>query len=289
VIRFLVNPAASGGKAGRALERLRHLAAVAGAELRVSRNAEDLVDQARQASADGVARLLVAGGDGTFHHAVQGLAESESALGLIPLGRGNDLARSLGVPEELERAVDLALTGPVRAVDLGRLNSRYFGVYCGVGFDSEVAGFVHAGGGRFLGPLAYVYGVLRTLASFRCPTVEVEHDEGRIEQRALFVTVNNCPRFGGGMLIAPQATVDDARLDLVTVEEISRLQFLRVFPQVYRGTHVGHPAVKIVRTRHAHIRVDRELAMFADGEPVMVAGPAGVTVETCAGCLKVVS
>lgn len=289
MIRFLVNPAAGGGKAGRSLERLRHRAAQAGAELRVSRSAEDLANQARQASTDGVARLVVAGGDGTFHHAVQGLAESESALGLVPLGRGNDLARSLEVPDELDRAVDLALSGPVRAVDLGRLNSRYFGVYCGVGFDSEVAGFVHAGGGRVFGPLAYVYGVLRTLASFRCPTVEVEHDEGRIEHRALFVTVNNCPRFGGGMLIAPEAAVDDARLDLVTVEEISRLQLLRVFPQVYRGTHVGHPAVKIVRTRRAHIRVDRNLVMFADGEPVAVAGSTGVTVEVCAGCLRVVS
>ncbi len=288
MIRFLVNPSSGGGKGRRLLPRLRSLAAAAGAELVVSRDEQELRSQARLAVRQGVERLIVAGGDGTFHHALQGLAGTDCALGLVPLGRGNDLAQTLGVPPGLEESVERAVSGPIRPIDLGRVGDRYFAVYCGVGFDSEVARFVHEKKGLARGRAVYVYGVLRTLASFSPPVLEVEHDAGRFRGRAMFAVVSNCPCFGGGMRIAPSAEVVDGQLDLVILEEISRLELLRVFPKVYRGRHTDHPAVTIVRTARARLAVDREMAMFGDGEPLLRLGVEPVEVEVAPGALWVV-
>jgi len=287
-IRFLVNPAAGGGQGERALSPLGEAAAKAGAELVVSQNVEDLAAQARQAAEDGVERLVAAGGDGTFHHVAQGLTGSECAMGLVPLGRGNDLAGTLGIPSELPRAVEVAIGGPVRRIDVGQVDRHSFLGYCGVGFDSEVASYVQQGRGPFSGQAAYVYGVLRTLAAFKPPVIRVEHDGGVYESGAMFAVVCNHSRFGGGMFIAPEARIDDGMLDLVVVEAVSKLKLLRIFPKVYKGEHVGHPAVTIVRTRSARLYVDRTMTMASDGEPIMEVGEQGVEVSVRPGALGVV-
>ena len=288
MIRFLLNPAAGGGKGARSLPRLRDLAAAAGSEVWLSDSAADLTRLARRAVEGGVERLVVAGGDGTFHQVEQGLAGTQCALGLIPLGRGNDLARTLEVPEGLEEAVEFALQGPIHSIDLGRVDSYCFAGYCGVGFDSEVAGYVHSGSRVFKGPVAYPVGVVRNVLFYRSPTVRVEHDGGVIEGARLFVSIVNCRRFGGGMIIAPEASLTDGLLDLVAVADISRLELLKLFPRVYKGEHVGHPAVEIVRTRRVHVSVDRPMRMFSDGEPMLNVDRPGVTVEIWPGALRVV-
>lgn len=287
MIRFLVNPAAGGGKARRALEVLSRAAGELGAPLHTSHDLEDLVASSRQAAADGVERLLVAGGDGTFHHVAQGVAGTDCALGLIPLGRGNDLAGTLDVEGDLEKAIETAVTSPISRFDLGRVESWVFNGYCGLGFDSAAARRAHRGSRVFRGPLAYPAAVLGTLASFRAPVVVVEHDEGVFEGRAMFVTVCNCPRFGGGMMIAPEARMDDGLFDLVIVEEVSKLNLLRVFPRVYKGTHQGHPAIRIIRTRSATIRVDPPQWLFSDGEPVREVRDEAIQAEIWPGALRV--
>lgn len=287
-IRFLVNPASGGGKGEAALRRLRELAAKAGADLVVSKSAEDLSLQARLAAEKRVERLVAAGGDGTFHHVMQGLVGTDCAMGLVPLGRGNDLARSLGVPQQLPQAVEVAMGGPIRRIDVGQVEQQFFVGYCGVGFDSEVAHYVQQGKGPFSGQAAYVWGVLRTLAAFRPPIIRVEHDEGTYERAAMFAVVCNHSRFGGGMIIAPEARIDDGVLDLVVVEAISKLKLLRIFPKVYKGEHVGHPAVTLVKTRSARIRVDRPMIMASDGEPILEVGAQGVQASIRPGALGVV-
>src|SRR3954465_9958427 len=120
-VRFLVNPAAGRGTGKANLDRIRVLASKLGAGLCVSRKVSDLSEQAREAAEDGMERLLVAGGDGTMHHAVQGLAGTSCALGVIPLGSGNDLAGTLEVPPDLEAAVERAVSGEIRRIDLVRV------------------------------------------------------------------------------------------------------------------------------------------------------------------------
>ncbi len=283
---LLVNPAADRGAGRRLLPGLRELAAVRGLAVVVTASVEELRREARRAAGDGRERLLVAGGDGTFHHAVQELAGSATALGMIPMGSGNDLPATLGVPLELPAALEVALDAQPRPIDLGRAGQGWFAIYCGVGFDGEVARR-NRRVRRLRGRAAYVYAVLRELAAFVPPRLRVEHDHGIFEGEATMAIAANCPRFGGGMRIAPAARPDDGALDLVIVEKIRRLELLRVFPGVYRGRHVGHPAVSIVRTRRAAIASDRPLAPWVDGEELVPPPGSPLRIELAAGALLV--
>jgi diacylglycerol kinase (ATP) len=288
MVRFLLNPAAGRGAGAAHIHRLRILASRAGAGLVSSKNGADLAEQARRAVADGVERLIVAGGDGTMHQVAQGLVGTECALGVVPLGSGNDLSGTLGVPPELEPAVERALNGPVRRIDVAKVGETYCIGYAGVGFDSEVTRFANQV--KILrGPLIYPYAVIHTLATFKPPRMRVEYDEGVFEGKAMFAVAANLPRFGGGMRIAPDAQIDDGLLDLVIVREISRRTLLSVFPRVYTGSHVHHPAVLLVRTARVSITLDREMTIYGGGEPVLPA-PAGmsITVETVPRALAVI-
>jgi len=288
-IRFLVNPASGRGTGKSHLDRIRVLASRLGAGLVVSRKVSDLAEQARRAAEDGVERLLVAGGDGTMHYAAQGLAGSACALGVIPLGSGNDLAGTLGIPPDLEVAVERAAKGAIRRIDLLRVGEVFSASYAGVGFDSEVTRYANEV--KVLrGPLIYFYSVIHTLITFEPPWMKVVHDGGTFEGKVMFTVVNNLPRFGGGMRIAPDAVIDDGLLDLVIVREVPKSVLLSIFPKVYGGKHVGHPAVTLVRTRRAEITLDRAMTMYGGGEPLrpMAAGEA-VAVEVMPGGLAVVT
>jgi diacylglycerol kinase (ATP) len=287
-IRFLVNPSAGRGTGRANLDRIRVLASKLGAGLCVSRKVGDLAEQARRAAEDGVERLLVAGGDGTMHYAVQGLAGTSCALGVIPLGSGNDLAGTLGVPPDVDAAVERAVSGEIRRIDLVRVGDVFSVSYAGVGFDSEVTRYANEM--KILrGPLIYFYAVIHTLVTFVPPRMRIVHDTGKFEGRVMFTVVNNLPRFGGGMRIAPEARIDDGLLDLVIVKEVPKPVLLSIFPKVYNGRHVGHPAVQIVRTRRAEITIDRTMTMYGGGEPLRVV-EAGepVAVEVVPGGLAVV-
>lgn len=295
---FLVNPGGGRGRTGARMEPLRRLAARAGAPLLVSRDVADLERLAREAVAAGALRLLVAGGDGTVHHALQALAGAETALGILPLGSGNDLAGALGVPADLERAVDLALSAPVRSIDLGAAGGRYFAGVAGLGFDSEVNRYANTIR-RLPGGLVYVWAVLRMLRGFRPPRLDIEFEgagEGGQEGTAppfsgpvMFVALANSPRYGGGMRIAPEARLDDGLLDCVVVRAISRPALLRVFPGVFRGAHVRHPAVTVVRAPAAALRLDRPLTSYGDGEPLVEVGEQPVRFAVLPGALRVIA
>jgi diacylglycerol kinase (ATP) len=287
-IRFLLNPAAGRGTGRAHLDRIRVLASKLGAGLCVSRKVSDLAEQARKAAEDGVERLLVAGGDGTMHHAVQGLAGTSCALGVIPLGSGNDLAGTLGIPPDLDAAVDRAVKGEIRRIDLARAGETFCVGYAGVGFDSEVTRYANEM--KILrGPLIYFYAVIHTLVTFVPPRMRVVYDGGEFDGRAMFAVVNNLPRFGGGMRIAPEARIDDGLLDLVIVKEIPKSTLLSVFPKVYGGKHVGHPAVTLVRTRRVEITIDRAMTMYGGGEPLLpMAAGVPVVVEVVPGGLAVI-
>jgi len=291
MIRLLVNPSAGRGSGAACLEMLRPLAERAGTEVQVSTDAEDLIGKARRAADDGVERLLVAGGDGTVHQAVQGLAQSGCALGFVPLGSGNDLANALGIPADPEAAVDVALTREPRSIDLGRVTGaagrRWFAIYCGVGFDSEVtrrANQVRVLRGRWI----YPWAVVKTLFGFRPPTYHLQHDRGTFDEPGMFITVANGPTFGAGMRIAPDARLNDGHFDLVTVRKLPKWKLLQVFPKVYTGDHVGYPEVDIVRTARVHIGLDREMTLYGDGEALIPIGPDGVEVEMVSGALRVI-
>ena len=288
MIRFLANPEGGRGRVAEHLDELRQLASAAGLELAVSRDAADLTAQARRAAEEGCERLLVAGGDGTVHFAVQGLAGSACALAVVPLGSGNDFAASLGGPSGLAAAVDHALHGAVRAIDLVRVGERFFACVGGLGFDSaanEVANQVR----RLRGSWIYLYSVLHTLVTFRAPRLKIHFEGGSFHGAALMVAIANAPRYGGGMHIAPAAAMDDGLLDLVIIKKVGLPTFLRVFPKVYKGTHVTHPAILQAKSPWVHVLPDRELPAYGDGERLTTVGSQGARFEIVPGALRVVA
>lgn len=324
--RLLINPAAGSRRhRRRRLERLAELGRRRGVAVEVTASADDLARRARLAAEEGVERLLVVGGDGSVHHAVQGLAGTATALGVIPAGTGNDFAAAIGTPSAPEAAVRHALEAPIRRVDLGRLRAGpgassagseprsaagersdaaiaaspsaaggdvdgggiWFSTYAGVGFDGEVARRAHQQHRFLSGNAIYVGAVLRTLIDFTPPRLAVEHDGGRFDGRVMFVTVANGPAFGGGMRIAPAARNDDGVLDLVIVRAIPRRTLLAVFPKVYAGRHLGHPAVDLATTRRVRIALERQMVAYADGEPALAVGEAGIEIEVVPGALAV--
>jgi diacylglycerol kinase (ATP) len=221
----------------------------------------------------------VAGGDGALHYAIQGLAGTGCALGIVPVGSGNDLARALGIEDKPLEAARRALAGIPRPIDLGRLGGRYFAGTIGLGFDGEVARFVNEMSGWPPGAMAYPYALLRTLWRFEPPVLRVEHDSGRFEDHAMLAVFANSPFFGGGMKIAPGAELDDGLLDLVILERVAPFRLATIFPRVYRGSHVKDPRVHFWRSRSATFHANRALTFWADGEPVLPLKDEGATVE----------
>ena len=285
---LLVNPTAGGGRsrgvslaAANTLRELGHHLDVV-----VTTRRGDVERLARDAAARGLARVLVCGGDGTVHEGVNGLAGSDTALGILPGGRGNDLAATLGVPLDPAAAARHLTEAPTRRIDLGVVNDRRFGTTAGIGFDADVATRTNRGAWRRAGRFAYVGGILASLVAFRAPHLRVTAGAARRDGRYMMCAVSNTGRYGGGVLIAPDASADDGLLDLCLIRHASRLRLLRILPSAYRGEHVRAAEVEMLRAAEVEVSADRELPIIADGEAAGTT-PARITVER--GALLVVA
>jgi len=286
--RVLLNPVAGRGRGARLRPRLAALAAGAGLQLIETTSPEDLARRAGEAAGEGLDRLLVAGGDGTWHHAARGLAGSATALAPIPLGTGNDLARELGYPFPTARAFAAALEGRVERIDLGRIGDRRFCGVAGVGFDAAVAEYARSRVRMLRGPAVYAWATLATLASYRTPSVRLDGGDADFRGDVFLVAFANTSHYGGGMRIAPHADPGDGRLEVVIVRRISKLRLLSVFPKVYRGAHIGHPAIEICSARSVAATFGSPQRINADGESAGWTGPGALEVAVEPASLAVV-
>ena len=286
---LVLNPRAGGlVTRGRGVAVVREARRM-GAEIVATRSVDQLMEAVSSAAVKGVERVVVAGGDGTLHHALQALAGTQAALGVVPAGRGNDLARTLEVPLHAVQALRHALTAPIQSIDLGRVGKRWYACIGGVGFDGEVAAVARRVGKAMPGPFVYPWALIRKLPGFVPPHVRVEYDGTVWEGRTMMALFANGTTFGGGMRIAPQAVLDDGLLDLVLVREVSKLELLRVFPRVYRGAHVDHPAVSVARAAEARVTADRPLIPWGDGEPLDEVPAREITFRVVPRALRVVT
>ncbi|HEX5969173.1 MAG TPA: YegS/Rv2252/BmrU family lipid kinase [Intrasporangium sp.] len=272
-VALIVNPTAGKG-AGRTLgEATRRLLLSKGRDVvDVSgRTWSEACARAGDEVRRGVDALVVVGGDGLVHLAVNLVAGSTTPIGVVAAGTGNDFARNLGLPiRDAARAVDVITRGAVRTIDAGRVTgpsgeTKWFAGVLGAGFDA----IVNARAARMRWPrgqMRYNLAVLRELPLFKPIPYVVELDGRRIETSAMLVAVANMPSFGGGMRVCPDADPTDGLFDVLVVKAISVPAFLRVFPKVYRGAHVTHEAVEIQRA--TRVRLDaRHIPSQADGEP----------------------
>jgi YegS/Rv2252/BmrU family lipid kinase len=218
------------------------------------------------------ARVVAVGGDGTISEVANGLARSETALGIIPAGTGNDLAHSLGIPGDPLAAAHLAAHGASSPLDVGELRTdathTYFLNVAGFGFDAEVAWRANRLPKRGGGTLPYVLGVVHTLWRYAASGMRISIDGQTVDRRVFLVAVGNCPTYAGGMRIVPSARPDDGLLDVCLVSHLSRVEVLRLLPRMYSGGHVRHPAVELFRCRELSADANGRVLCQADGELV---------------------
>ena len=247
-------------------------------------------DRALGAIAQGIDVLAVVGGDGMAHLGIDLVAGTTVPLALIAAGTGNDIARGLGLPvHDPVHAADLVTTGVPRTIDAVRHvdahgQPRWFGGVLGAGFDSLVNERANTWPWP-KGQMRYNLAILRELPLFRAIPYAVTVDGVRHETRAMLVAVGNGPSYGGGMQVLPDARMDDGLLDVLVLHEISTLEFLKVFPKVFKGAHTSHPAVEVLRGREVTLEAAGIVA-YADGERF---APLPLTVEVVPGAVTVLA
>jgi YegS/Rv2252/BmrU family lipid kinase len=265
-LTLLVNPASAGGRTLKLLPRVEHELDALRIPFRVERThgLEDGAERAlRAVEADEVP--VVVSGDGLLGAVGGAMAGSETPLGIVPGGRGNDLARVLGIPDDPAGAVAVLAAGETRRIDVGEANGRRFLGIVSVGFDSEANRLANETG--FLrGNLVYAYAALRTLLGWKPGRFTVRVDEERVRFTGYSVSVANSRAFGGGMYIAPDAELDDGEFDIVTVGEVGKLRFVGNLPKVFKGTHVKEDEVRVFRAPHLELSASRPFPVYADGE-----------------------
>jgi YegS/Rv2252/BmrU family lipid kinase len=271
-IRLIVNPHSGGGRALRALPTVEAALTRLGLTHTTHRTTD--LEHGRQlarAGADAGELVVTLSGDGLVGAVAGALAGREDAvLGVLPGGRGNDLARVLGIPlDDLDAACAVLRDGVERPLDLGLVEDRPFVGIASLGFDSDANRIANEAPSR-LGNLVYAYGALRALAAWKPARFELEID-GAPTQAFTGYSVGLCNNkcYGGGMYAAPHAELDDGLLDVVTCSEMPKRRFLtQVLPRAFKGTHVELPEVEEQRARTIRVSADRPFTIYADGDPI---------------------
>jgi YegS/Rv2252/BmrU family lipid kinase len=267
-LTLLVNPSSAHG---RALKLLPDVEAELDAR-RVAfrsertRSLEDGVERALRAVEAGEVPVVLSG-DGLIGAVGGAMAGAETPLGIVPCGRGNDLARGLGIPTDPVGAIGVVLAGHSRRIDVGEANGKRFLGIVSIGFDSECNR--RANEVKWLrGSLAYAYSTVRTLSGWKPARFTIRAGEEREHFSGYLVSVANNVAYGGGMRIAPNAELDDGELDVVTIREQGRLRFLANLPKVFKGTHVNEEEVSVFRASRLEVTASRPFPVYADGEPL---------------------
>lgn len=208
--------------------------------------------------------LIVVGGDGLVHLAIQKLANSKVPLLIIPAGTGNDFARTLNlnIADPLSN-LPIAFDTVPQHIDLGKVENQYFAQILSTGFDSLVN--EKANQMKFIkGRIKYNLAILMVLSTFKPKYYRFKVDEVSFESRAMLIAISNGKSYGGGMMITPNADLNDGLFDVMILGPVSRLEFIKVFPKVYNGSHINHPAVKFLRGKR--VVIESKGVAYADGE-----------------------
>jgi len=231
---------------------------------------------------ESVTGVIALGGDGFIHEVIQHLVSRNLPLGVIPCGTGNDFARSLGIHQlSFEKQLEVIGNPITKSIDLGLVGKSWFAAILSSGFDAlvnERANLMTWPKGR----MKYNIAMIEKLIALKSHPYRIRLDQSEIHIEATLVTVANGASYGGGMKVCPEASLEDGLFDVMVLGKVSRFELLKVFPKVYRGTHVGHPAVTFYRC--SEIEIDGFGSSFADGEPV---SQLPLTATCVSGALKV--
>jgi len=265
-LTLLVNPHSAHGRTLKLLPKVEQELDARRIPFRVerTRGLEDGVERALHA-VEAAEVPVVISGDGLLGAIGGAMAGAETPLGIVPGGRGNDLARVLGIPDDPVEAVAVIAAGETRRIDVGEANGKRFLGIVSIGFDSEANRLANETS-LLRGNLVYAYAALRTLLTWKPGRFTVRAGEERVRFTGYSVSVANNRAFGGGMFIAPDAELDDGEFDIVTVGEVGKLRFVGNLPKVFKGTHVEEDEVRVFRASQVELTASRPFPVFADGE-----------------------
>jgi YegS/Rv2252/BmrU family lipid kinase len=274
-IKLILNPVANHGRSLQIAADLRPLMAEHNADWSGTDYPGQAAELARQAGEQGYDLVVAVGGDGTVHEVINGLMQvpdkGRPALGIVPLGSGNDFAHILGILEDPAQALQSAIDGQPHALDVGLVRDQhgrreYFNNTLGIGFDAVVTIRTRKIT-RIHGFMMYFVAVIQTIIlNFTPMNLHVETDQETWEMSSLMLTLGNGPREGGGFLVTPEAKFDDGLLHYATIRKISRLMMFRLIPEVMNGTHGRFKPVRMGTCRKMSVACDQPLYVHCDGE-----------------------
>lgn len=276
-VKFIVNPIAGFRRDKQSIiNRLERLAGDVDILIERTSCRGEARALAAAAAAMGFDTVVAIGGDGTVNEVASALAGTETALGIIPRGSGNGLARSLGIPMNPEQAVHIACSGQRRRIDVGRAAHRNFFVVTGVGFDATVGKLFDETYWR--GPLPYFYLGMKKLLTYQPRQVQLSFEQQTLKLKPFLITVANTCQYGNGAMIAPHARCDDGQLDICVINDITKLAILRHLPKLFNGTIERVPHIRYYRSSEIVIEGEGPLLFHVDGEPETTEGALHISV-----------
>lgn len=236
-------------------------------EIAITQYAGHASEIATKAKDDGVDVVVAVGGDGTVNEVARAIVHSNTALGIIPCGSGNGLARHLLLPLNVRKAIDVINRSEVRQLDYGIINGYHFFCTCGMGFDAFVSMKFAEAGKR--GPITYVENVLREGLKYKPETYTIEDESGTLQYKAFLISCANASQYGNNAYIAPQASMSDGLMDVIIMEPFDVFEAPQISIEMFSKTLDKNSKIKTFRTRHLHIHRDKPGVIHYDGDPVM--------------------
>ena len=274
-IKLILNPITNHGRSRQIAANLHLLMTEQNADWSSTDYPNHATELARQAGEQGYDVVVAVGGDGTVHEVINGLMqvpqEQRPALGIVPLGSGNDFAHTLGIPKDPAQALQSVINGQPRSLDVGSVRDQdgrqeYFNNTIGIGFDAVVTirsrkiTLIH-------GFMMYFVAVVQTIIlNFKSMDLHVETDQESWDQSTLMLTLGNGPREGGGFLVTPAAKFDDGLLNYATIRKVSRPMMFRLIPEVMKGTHGRFKPVRMGVCHKMAVASQQPLYVHLDGE-----------------------
>ena len=246
-------------------------------ELRMTEYAGHASEIAREAMEQGVDIVVAIGGDGTVNEVARAIVHSQTALGIIPCGSGNGLARHLLLPMNLKKSIEIINSCEIHELDYGIINGHPFFCTCGMGFDAFVSHKFAEAGKR--GPITYVENVLREGLKYKPETYEIQDETGTTRAKAFLISCANASQYGNNAYIAPQASMSDGLMDVVIMEPFDVLEAPQVSFDMFNKTLDKHSKIKSFRCKKLHITRTKPGVIHYDGDPVMTGADIDVHLE----------
>ncbi len=246
-------------------------------EIKETQYAGHATDLAREASRSGIDIAVAVGGDGTVNEVARGIIHTQTALGIIPCGSGNGLARHLFIPVNVKRSINILNQCEIHDLDYGVINGYPFFCTCGMGFDAFVSMKFAEAGKR--GPITYVQKVLEESLNYKPETYEIEDDTDKGSYKAFLISCANASQYGNNAYIAPQASMSDGLMDVIIMEPFDVLEAPQIAIDMFSKTLDKSSKIKTFRTKNLHIRRSQPGVIHFDGDPVMTGADIDIHLE----------